>query len=431
MASFSFRAGNAGKLLRIPLYLLGRLGTLVVPRGRGWVIGCGAGIGDGALALWRAAVEAGLEPLWLTGSPRERHDAAGLGIATVPKNGLRGWWATARAGVVVVTHGFGDVNRYAISGGIPRRPVIVQLWHGIPLKRIGLDSPATVQSAFLPGFVPLQRLLGLLYRGQTARIGLLPAASDRSRGRLESAFGLGVRQVLVTGEPRVDVLSAEEPEARRSRAVALRDAAVGPIAESSRVVLYAPTWRDGAPDPAVPTDAEWARIIAVLERTDSLLLVRSHPLGEGEYRPPVPTDRVRAIGSTLVADITPVLPAVDVLVTDYSSLAYDVGLLSMPVVYLAPDPEEYAATRGFYGAYAEVAGVDPATDWAQAAAQLEATLSDDAEFARRADRSSALSARMHAHRDGRNTARVLAAILARTGHDTSVAGSNPAPKGTP
>ncbi|MBS1905715.1 MAG: CDP-glycerol glycerophosphotransferase family protein [Actinobacteria bacterium] len=410
MASFSFRAGNAGKLLRIPLYLLGRLGTLLVPRGRDWVIGCGAGIGDGALALWRAASEAGLEPLWLTGSDREARDAAALGIRAIPKNGLRGWWATARAGVVVVTHGFGDANRYATAGAF-----LVQLWHGIPLKRIGLDSPATVQSAFLPDFVPLQKLLGRLYRAQTRRIHVLPAASDRSRGRLESAFGLGVGQVLVTGEPRVDVLSAEDPVSRRAHAVARRGVAVGPIGDGARVVLYAPTWRDGAPDPAVPSDAEWARILDVLERTDSVLLVRSHPLGEGEYRPPVSTDRVRSIGSALVADITPVLPAIDVLVTDYSSMAYDVGLLAMPVVYLAPDPVEYAATRGFYGSYAEVAGPDPAADWSEAAAQLEATLAAPTEFARRAELSRGLSARMHAHRDGRNTARVLAAILARTG----------------
>lgn len=427
MASFSFRAGNAGKLLRIPLYLLGRLGTAVVPRGRGWVIGCGAGIGDGALALWRAATEAGLQPLWLTGSDRELREAAELGIPAIPKSGVRGWWATARAGVVVVTHGFGDVNRYAVSGGLARPAVVVQLWHGIPLKRIGLDSPATVQSAFLPRFVPLQRLLGLLYRGQTRRIRVLPAASDRARARLESAFGLGVQQVLVTGEPRVDVLSAGEPSARRADAAARRDAAVGPIPEGSRVVLYAPTWRDGAPDPAVPTATEWARLVDVLERTDSVLLVRSHPLGEGEYRPPEATDRVRAIGSAVLADITPVLPAIDVLVTDYSSLAYDVGLLAMPVVYLAPDPVEYAASRGFYGTYAEVAGADPAPDWATAAAQLEAVLTDDAERARRAALSSELSARMHAHRDGRNTDRVLAAILSRAGS----ASPTPASKGTP
>ncbi|WP_295013053.1 CDP-glycerol glycerophosphotransferase family protein [uncultured Microbacterium sp.] len=409
MASFSFRAGNAGKLLRIPLYLAGRLGTAVVPRGSGWVIGCGAGIGDGALALYRVALAAGVRPVWLTGSEREEREALALGIPSIPKHGWRGWWATARAGVVVVTHGFGDANRYATGGAF-----LVQLWHGIPLKRIGLDSPATVQSGILPRFTPVQRLLGALYRGQTRRIRVLPAASDRARGRLESAFALGVEQVLVTGEPRVDVLSAGDAEERRSHAVALRDVAVGSIPAGTRVVLYAPTWRDGAPDPAVPSAAEWTRIIETLERDDAVLLVRSHPLGEGDYRPPVDTDRVRSIGSALVADITPLLPAVDVLVTDYSSLAYDVGLLPLPVVFLAPDPELYALTRGFYGHYAEVAGQDAARDWTSAIAQLHATLSDEAESARRRERSRALSEGVHAHRDGRNAERVYAAIAART-----------------
>ncbi|MDQ4214086.1 CDP-glycerol glycerophosphotransferase family protein [Microbacterium sp. ASV81] len=423
MASFSFRAGNAGKLMRIPLYLAGRLGTLIVPRGRGWVIGCGAGIGDGALALWRVATQAGENPLWLTGSAREEREAAALGIRSIPKGGLRGWWATARAGVVVVTHGFGDVNRYATSGAF-----LVQLWHGIPLKRIGLDSPATVQSAILPRFVPLQRLIGALYRGQTRRIRILPAASDRSRGRLESAFGLGVEQVLVTGEPRVDVLSAGEPGERRDRARRLLEAAVGPVPEGARVLLYAPTWRDGAADPAVPGAAEWERIVAMLERTDAVLLVRSHPLGEGDYRPTAETARIRTIGSSLVADITPILPAVDVLVTDYSSLAYDVGLLAMPVVYLAPDPEEYARSRGFYGRYVDVAGEDSAADWTAAVAQLETTLQDAAEHARRSERSRALSAAMHAHRDGRNAERVHDAILARI---TGAASASADPTRTP
>ena len=56
----------------------------------------------------------------------------------------RGWWATARAGVVVVTHGQGDVNRYATSGAF-----LVQLWHGIPLKRIGQPEDYAGMLAFL------------------------------------------------------------------------------------------------------------------------------------------------------------------------------------------------------------------------------------------------------------------------------------------
>lgn len=415
MASFSFGTGNAAKLLRIPLYAAGRMGTFLVPRGRRWVFGCGAGIGDGALALQRYASDAGHDTLWLTSSDREDRDAAALGIRTARKTGLRGWWATARAGVLVVTHGLGDVNRYANGGAF-----VVQLWHGIPLKRIGLDSSATTQVPNVPGAPLLRRVVGLLYRGAAQRIRVLPAASHRSRGRLESAFGLGDDRVVVTGEPRVDVLSAGSVDERRAAASALLRRAVGTVPESARVILYAPTWRDGAADPAVPSASEWVRIIRVLEEEDAILLVRSHPLGEGGYAPPLPSRRVRMLGASVLADVTPVLAAVDVLITDYSSLAYDVGLLRTPVLYLAPDAREYARTRGFYGRYEDVAGADPAPDWDAVLGQLRGLLSEPTAYDAASARSATLSAEMHAYRDGRNTDRVYQAIRAR---------GIPAPKG--
>ncbi|WP_101846575.1 CDP-glycerol glycerophosphotransferase family protein [Zhihengliuella sp. ISTPL4] len=415
MASFSFGTGNAAKLLRLPLYAVGRLGTLLVPRGRRWVFGCGAGVGDGALALQRFAAAEGHDTLWLAGSPRETAEAEALGLRTLPRSGLRGWWATARAGVLVVTHGLGDVNRYGNGGAF-----VVQLWHGIPLKRIGLDSPATTQVPAVPGAPILRRLVGLLYRGAAQRIRVLPAASHRARARLESAFGLGDDRVVVTGEPRVDVLSTGTAEVRRAHARGLLAEAVGAIGDASRVVLYAPTWRDGAADPSVPTAEEWVHIVRVLEEHDAVLLVRSHPLGEGSYAPPLPTSRVRALSSAVVSDVTPLLPAVDVLITDYSSLAYDVGLLAIPVVFLAPDVAEYARTRGFYGRFEEVAASGSATGWNEALDRLASLLGDQAAFDAAAACSATLSAEMHAFRDGQNTRRVYRVIRAR---------GVPAPKG--
>ncbi|HKP06500.1 MAG TPA: CDP-glycerol glycerophosphotransferase family protein, partial [Microbacterium sp.] len=185
MASFSFGAGNARKLATIPLYAAGRLLTLVVPRSRDeWVIGCAVGIGDGALALWEAAAADGRSPVWLVASKREATDAATRGIRVVPKRSLRGLWRTARARVVIVTHGFGDVNRYAVSGAF-----VVQLWHGIPLKRIGVDSPETLRVpgvvATTPAAGAVKMLLRAMYRGAARRIRVLPAASHLVRGRLE------------------------------------------------------------------------------------------------------------------------------------------------------------------------------------------------------------------------------------------------------
>ncbi|WP_396655081.1 CDP-glycerol glycerophosphotransferase family protein [Microbacterium sp.] len=408
MASFSFAAGNARKLARIPLYALGRIATAIIPRRRGaWVFGCGIGVADGALALWQVAERD--DAVWLTGSREENQDAAEAGIPTLRRHSLRGFWATARAQVIVVTHGFGDVNRYAVSGAF-----VVQLWHGIPLKRIGLDSPETVRPPATLARVPgVRRLIARLYRGAARRIGLLPAASHLVRGRLESAFGLPDERVPVTGEPRVDVLSQGDPDRRRSAARALVESRVGAIG-AARLWLYAPTWRDGATDPAVPTVRQWRTLIGVLEDADAILLVRSHPLGAGEYRPPGRTDRVRALGSDILRDVTPALPGLDVLITDYSSLVYDAGLVPLPVVFLAPDVDDYARTRGFYGTYAEVAGDDVAATWDEAAAQL-ASMADPQVRAARVARSEALSARVHAYRDGGSSARVHRAVIAAIG----------------
>lgn len=415
MASFSFGTGNAAKLLRLPLYAVGRLGTLLVPRGRTWVFGCGAGVGDGALALQREVQAAGHRTLWLVRSPREEADARALGIPTRRRDGIRGWWSTARAGVIVVTHGLGDVNRYGSTDGF-----VVQLWHGIPLKRIGLDSPVTAQvPARLPGAALLRRLITVAYRRASQRIRVLPAASHRSRGRLESAFGLGDDRVVVTGEPRVDVLSVGTAEQRRAAATALLTR-TGPLLPQQRVLLYAPTWRDGAADPAVPSAQQWVRIVRMLEQRDAILFIRSHPLGEGSYAPPWSSGRVRMLSSELLPDVTPALSRVDLMVTDYSSLAYDVGLLAMPVVYLAPDVAEYASERGFYGRYEDVAGSDYARDWDGVIDQVDLVLDDDTVRAARAQRSAALSERMHAFRDGHNAHRVYRSIRAR---------GVPAPKG--
>lgn len=413
MASFSFGAGNAGKLLRVPLYAAGRAATVLIPRTAAtWVFGSAVGPVDGGWALWQHAREQGRDAVWLTGAAADIARAERLGIPHVPKDSLRGFWLTARARVVVITHGFGDVNRYAATGG-----TVVQLWHGIPLKRIGLDAEVTTRSPVPLVRGAVSRMLGGLYRRTQRRIRVLPAASHLVRGRLESAFSLTDARVPVTGEPRVDVLSRGTADERRAHARIALHAAAGADADASgtRFVLYAPTWRDGAPDPDGPDAAHWARLVTLLEETDAVLLVRSHPLGEGRLRPPRHTDRVRSLASSLVADVTPLLPGLDVLVTDYSSLAYDAALVPLPTLFLAPDLEAYAAARGFYGTYADVAGPDPARGWDEAIDQLRAVLTDPEAQAARVARARALSARVHAFTDGGNTARVYRAVCAAEG----------------
>jgi CDP-glycerol glycerophosphotransferase len=397
MARFTFGAGNARKLLRLPLYALGALATLVVPRSpRLWVFGCGIGVGEGALPLYRAARERlgdGTRLVWLATTDAELAEARALGLDAERKSGWRGFRLTLRAQVLVVTHGFGDVNRFATRGGF-----VVQLWHGIPLKRLHLDSPATLRVSFLPDHRLVRALVARAYRFAGRGIRLFPVSSELVAARIASAFGVPGSRIVVTGDPRDDALAAGGD-------TALLDAG------GSRTILYAPTWRDGAADPVAPTAAQWNAIAAWLAERDAVLYLRAHPLGAGDYAAgPARSDRIRMLDADRVRDINAALPEIDVLLTDYSSIAFDFALLGRPIVFLAADLEHYAKRRGLYDSYREFSGGRYATGWEGALDLLGAALDGDPE----AVRHSAWLRDEYVDVAGGATSRVLDAILTRT-----------------
>jgi len=410
--AITFAAGNAKKLLALPGYALGAVASLLVPRRRDlWVFGSGPGIGEGALALYRVAERErpGRRLLWLARDESDLATAARLSIPAVLKSSRQGLWATLRARVIVVTHGFGDANRYGITGGF-----VVQLWHGIPLKRINLDSAETLRTRLLPDSALLRRMLRLMYRRAARSIDILPAASEVSARRLRTAFDLPHDRVVVTGDPRDDVLLRGEDAERSAAARALVFERLGIAPSDSRILLYAPTWRDGEADPGIPTDDEWRRIAALLDASDSILLVRPHPHGVGDYAAgPAVSDRVLLFDSRLCTDVTPALPAVDMLITDYSSIAYDFALTGRPIVFLAPDVDAYTASRGLYVAYPTFSGGSETASWSEALDLIERADTAPATRKRLAEHSESLATAHHAYRDGLNTDRVYREITTR------------------
>ena len=408
----TFAGANAKKILALPGYALGALASLLVPRRTDlWVFGSGPGVGEGSLALYRAVrrAEPGLSLLWLARDESDLAAAGRLGIPAVLKSSRQGLWATLRARVVVVSHGFGDANRYGLGGAF-----VVQLWHGIPLKLINLDSPATLRTRLLPDSALVRRALRLMYRTAAKSIDLLPAASEVSAIRLRSAFALPAGRVVVTGDPRDDVLLRGTAQSRRDAAHELLVAALGIAPTGQRILLYAPTWRDGAVDPGVPTAEEWQRIATMLETSDSLLLVRPHPHGVGDYAAGFAlSHRILLLGAAACVDVTPVLPAVDLLITDYSSIAFDFALTGGPIVFLAPDVAAYSASRGLYADYATFSGGTETSSWTELLGLIARADSDPATLAGLTAHAAQLATDHHAFRDGGNTARVYGQITTR------------------
>lgn len=257
----------------------------------------------------------------------------------------------------------------------------LQTWHGTPLKRIANDILDARLSA---GYTAAMRR-------EVAAWEALLAQNAFAGDVLPAAFGFGGR-TIVEGYPRNDALAdgAEELRRRTRAELGLGD---------ELVVLYAPTWRDRA------RDADGRRAFVshldaerVHERTGATVLVRSHSNTAAA--------RGRLGGSGVVdvtahPDMTALMAAADVLVTDYSSVMFDFAVTGRPQVLLVPDIADYRdRERGFYLDLAEIAPgpivsttdevvaalADPGAGFEQARADFRARFAplDDGAAARRA-----------------------------------------------
>ncbi len=410
MPDTAFARRNVEKVLWLPRYALGDLVTRVVPRRRDtWVVGSAYGVHDGARALVEELVARGRagKVTWLARTPQEAADARALGVRVLEHGSAAAFRAATRAAVVVLTHGYGDASRFGTGGAL-----VLQLWHGSPLKRMHLDSPAAMRLPVLGDRGPVPRLLAAMYRRGGQRIGLLPVSSTTVAPLMASALGADPSRVEVLGEPRADVLFRGTEDDRRAAARARLEASVGDLG-GRRVVLLAPTWRDGAADPVVPTAAEWTAVEEWLAAHDAVLLVRPHPLAVGDWSHR--SDAVRLLDSTLEPEVMRILWATDAVVSDYSSIVLDAAVAGVPLVFLAPDLEDYTRRHGLYEPYEATTGGVVERTWAQALERLSDTWPGGPGREDALAHTQELADRYHQRRDGRAASRVVDRVDALLG----------------
>lgn len=117
------------------------------------------------------------------------------------------------------------------------------------------------------------------------------------------------------------------------------------IPEDKKVILYAPTWRDsedggGSYAIAPPMDlAYWEEKLG----KEYVLVFRAHHLTTKLLGVQF-NDFVR--DGSQEQNVNNMLAIADVLITDYSSIAFDYAILERPILCFAYDYEEYLNTRG-------------------------------------------------------------------------------------
>jgi CDP-glycerol glycerophosphotransferase len=267
----------------------------------------------------------------------------------------------------------------------------LQTWHGTPLKRIHHDV------LWAPGG-RLQRL-----DRDVAQWDLLLSPNPVSTPRLRGAFGFR-GEVLESGYPRNDVLSAPDRDGRRERLRAELE-----ISPGATAVLYAPTWRDDAVFAEGGKDFELALDLDAFEARlggEQVMLLRLHYLLTG---------RMRAAGRAAVRDVSSwpdiadLYLAADVLVTDYSSTMFDFAVTGRPQLFFTYDLDDYRdRLRGFYF---DLEAVAPGPLLATNEALLEALADLPALAAAHAERYTDFRGTFCSLEDGRASERVADRLL--------------------
>lgn len=283
------------------------------------------------------------------------------------------WWRARGASRLLVVNDWLR-RRFSRRDG----QVVLQTWHGTPLKRLALHRP---------GFDP--RRMAAVFR-EARRWNVLLAQNPYAARILGKAYAFLTRPIWVEGYPRNDVLVSGDGAATRR--------ALG-VHEGEKVILYAPTWRDDREEMVDFLDAA-----ALAADADAVVLVRGH---SRTLQPGRDAEGPRVIDVTGFPDTSQLLLAADALVTDYSSVMFDFSVTGKPMYFLVPDMEHYRGQlRGFYF---DLAAHAPGPVVRTQDELVVALRADDSESY--AARYSAWRARFNARDDGHAAERVVTRIL--------------------
>lgn len=413
------KALGLGRIVRDRLLLLPFFAaSLVVPRsGRLWAFGSwhGSRFADNPKHFFlycQSLRESPVRAVWLSADRGVVRALRAMGLPAHHRSSLAGLWCALRAGVYLLDCRVNDVHGLAWRGAVK-----VNLWHGVPLKKIERDieqADHTVSRAYRgPLF---DRLLLKLRRPElTERYDMILATSETTAERFSSAFGVGRDAVIRAGYPRTDPLLADHGDSPflvpEERAVVEELAAHR--REGRRVLFYMPTFRDwsNTADRVIPID--WARLDRTLDARGGVLYCKLHP-GDRANLPDVGAlRRIRLLPSGM--DPYPLLRHTDALISDYSSIFFDYLMLDRPILFYPYDLADYERySRSLYDDYATVTPGPKAHD----AASLDAMVAEllaryDAEAERFRGERERVRARFFEHVDDRASARLFETLLTR------------------
>lgn len=225
----------------------------------------------------------------------------------------------------------------AYGTGLHKKRLIINLWHGVPLKKIALLDPNLKKAAR----IYFKKIFSENYT-------CILTTSHELIPLMARSFAVSEDKIKVWGQPRNDGLF-QKNDCREILGQLFPD-----LPKYTKAALYAPTFRDYGQVQLFPfKDFDQKQLEAFLEEKNMLLFIRTHVAEQGSAAPYL-GKRIRFLGNEQAEDVTGILNIFDCLITDYSSIYIDYLLTDKPMIFLPYDRQQYLDGRGMNFDYDDV-----------------------------------------------------------------------------
>ncbi|EGQ3760395.1 glycosyltransferase [Staphylococcus pseudintermedius] len=224
------------------------------------------------------------------------------------------------------------INNATFPAYFTKKPqqIYINTWHGTPLKHMGFDVKNNLKGSqnTMKNFLASDYMI---------------SPNAHTTNIFKHAFkldGLYSGEILEIGYPRIDLtINTTANEAREYLAEHLN-------LKKNPIILYCPTWRGkNVNDPENTLLNIFEEIKLLNQKLPHQVLVKVHPFVYSKAKE-MPELKPYLVPDFL--DTNQLMPAVDLMITDYSSIFFDFLVTDKPIVFYVPDLDKYQNERGVY-----------------------------------------------------------------------------------
>ncbi|MDU0286326.1 glycosyltransferase [Staphylococcus pseudintermedius] len=224
------------------------------------------------------------------------------------------------------------INNATFPAYFTKKPqqIYINTWHGTPLKHMGFDVKNNLKGSqnTMKNFLASDYMI---------------SPNAHTTNIFKHAFkldGLYSGEILEMGYPRIDLtINTTAKEARKYLAEHLN-------LKKKPIILYCPTWRGkNVNDPENSLLNVFEEIKLLNQKLPYQVLVKVHPFVYSKAKE-MPELKPYLVPDFL--DTNQLMPAVDLMITDYSSIFFDFLVTDKPIVFYVPDLDKYQNERGVY-----------------------------------------------------------------------------------